>query len=294
MITRRQLHTGLAAGFLTCGSGFGVSVLAASQFARLKQDLTDIEAKSGGRLGVAMVDTETSTTIDHRGHERFPLCSTFKVLAAGGVLARVDAGKEQLDRSVAIQASDIVEGSPATKQHIGQTMTLAELCEAAMTLSDNTAGNLLLEALGGPAGLTAYARSLGDAVTRLDRIETDLNECRPGDLRDTTTPLAMCGNLRALVLGDALSAKSKKQLSSWLVSNQTGGARLRAGLPASWRVGERTGTGQNGTTNDVGIMWPEGDTPLVVAAYLTETEAAKEKRDATLAAVARAVSSSAS
>ncbi len=168
-------------------------------------------------------------------------------------------------------------------------MTLAELCEAALTQSDNTAGNLILASLGGPSAVTASARSLGDLSTRLDRTETDLNEATPGDLRDTTTPDAMAGNLMALVVGNRLSARSRDQLTAWLVSNQTGGAKLRAGLPPDWRIGDKTGGGDWGTTNDVAVLWPPGRQPLVVCVYLTETKASFADRNATIAAVGRAI-----
>jgi len=154
-------------------------------------------------------------------------------------------------------------------------------------LSDNTAGNLLLDSFGGPAGLTAYARSLGDAVTRLDRRETELNEAAPGDPRDTTTPLAMADLLRQTVLGDALSAASREQLTAWLVANRTGGKRLRAGVPKDWRGGDKTGTGGHNATNDVGVLWPPGRAPIVVAAYYVEAQASDEARNAVLAEVGR-------
>jgi beta-lactamase class A len=147
----------------------------------------------------------------------------------------------------------------------------------------------LLAILGGPQGLTAYARGIGDPVTRLDRIELDLNEAVPGDPRDTTTPAAMLQNLRTLLFGDALSASSKDQLTAWLVGNRTGDARLRAGLPPGWRCGEKTGTGKRGSTNDIGVIWPPQGAPVLVTAYLTETSAPSEARNATLADVGRAI-----
>jgi beta-lactamase class A len=168
-------------------------------------------------------------------------------------------------------------------------MTLAELCDAAVTLSDNTAGNLLLAAIGGPAGLTAYLRSLGDKVTRLDRIEPFLNDVAPGDRRDTTSPAAVAMTLRQLVLGDALSPDSRARLTGWLVGCKTGDDRLRAGLPAGWRVGDKTGTGPHGDTNDIAVLWPPGRPPLVVTTYLSESSAPPERRNAALATVGRAV-----
>lgn len=258
--------------------------------APLAEELARIEEESGGRLGVAVLDTATGRQVGRREHERFPLCSTFKVLAAAGVLARVDRGEEALDRRIPYGRDDLVVHSPVTGGRVGEGgMTLGDLCDAAMTVSDNTAGNLLLAALGGPAGLTAYARSLGDAVTRLDRIEPSLNEALPDDPRDTTTPAAMRANLARLVLGDALSDSSRERLAGWMTGNRTGDARLRAGLPQGWRVGERTGTGERGTTNDVGVLWPPGRAPIVVAAYLTGTAAPVERRNAALAAVGRAL-----
>src|SRR5262249_42894690 len=148
------------------------------------------------------------------------MCSTFKFLLAAAVLKRAENGQEELNRRIKFQASDLETYSPVTKDQAGgDGMTVAELCAAAMNYSDNTAANLLLAKLGGPTALTSYARSIGDPVTRLDRIEPNLNESVPGDLRDTTTPAAMLGNLRALLFGDALSAASKDQLTKWLLGN---------------------------------------------------------------------------
>ncbi len=257
----------------------------------LARALTRIEAASGGRLGVAVLDLALGQRSGHRSTERFPLCSTFKVLACGALLSRVDRGLEDLDRRILFEPKDVVTYSPVTKDRVGRGgMTLAELCEAAMTQSDNTAGNLILASLGGPSAVTAYARSLGDPSTRLDRTETDLNEAAPGDLRDTTTPDAMAGDLHvARRRRPSLGALSRSASPAWLVSNQTGGAKLRAGLPPDWRIGDRTGGGDRGTTNDVAVLWPPGRQPLIVCVYLTETNASFADRNATIAAVGRAV-----
>ena len=256
----------------------------------LGKALARIEAGSGGRLGVAVLDTGTERRTGHRSNERFPLCSTFKVLACGAVLARVDAGRDDLNRRIVFAPEDVVAYSPVTKDRVGHDgMSLADLCEAALTQSDNTAGNLILASLGGPPAVTAFARTLGDFSTRLDRTETDLNEAAPGDLRDTTTPDAMAGNLQSLVLGQHLSARSREQLTTWLLSNQTGGAKLKAGLPQDWRIGDKTGGGDRGATNDVAVVWPPTRKPLIVCVYLTETTAGVADRNATIAAVARAV-----
>lgn len=244
---------------------------------RLATEFAQIEGRSGGRLGVAIRDRETGLSYGHRADELFPMCSTFKMLACAAVLARVDAGGEDLDRRIRFDANDVVTYSPATKDRAGgDGMTLAELCEAAITLSDNTAANLIIGSLGGPSGVTAYARSIGDTVTRLDRMEPSLNEAIPGDARDITIPNAMAADLHALVLGDRLSQRSRDQLTAWLVSNKTGGARLRAGLPKGWRVGDKTGSGERGTANDIAVIWPPNRKPLIVSVYLTDTKASTD------------------
>jgi beta-lactamase class A len=252
--------------------------------------LRSLEQASGGRLGVAIQDLESGGTATLRPDERFPMCSTFKLLAAAAVLARVDQGSEDLVRRIRFTKADLLEYAPVTRARVAEgSMTLGDLCEAAMTVSDNTAANLILTALGGPAGVTTFARSLGDSVTRLDRKEPELNESRAGDPRDTTSPAAMVGNLRRLLIEDALSPKSRATLVAWLASNKTGAARLRAGVPPDWRVGDKTGTGNAGSTNDIGILWPPHRRPVLVAAYLTESAATPAVREDTLAGVARVI-----
>lgn len=257
--------------------------------ASLGESFAKIEAESGGRLGIAVLDTATGASAGHRLNERFPMCSTFKALAAAAILARVDASKEQLSRRIRIEPKDILSYAPVSKQHVGGDMSVAELCEAMVTLSDNTAANILLASMGGPSAITQTVRSLGDELTRLDRIEPDLNESTPGDPRDTTTPAAMARNLQALATGAVLSAGSRDQLIAWLVACKTGDAKIRAGLPKGWRVGDKTGSGGHGSSNDVAVIWPEARPPVIVAVYLTETAASDDKRNATHAAVGRAV-----
>lgn len=254
----------------------------------IRRRLSEIEVASGGRLGVSIVDTTSGLHAGLRSDERFPMCSTFKLLVAGAVLARTDRGDEDLQRRVVFSQSDVVSNSPATSRHTRELtgnagMSVAELCKAAITLSDNTAANLLLATFGGPAGLTAFARGLGDGITRLDRIEPTLNEGTPGDLRDTTTPNAMLGNLRELLLGERLSPASRAQLLAWLAANETGGARIRAKLPKDWGVGDKTGTGDHGTANDVAILWPPGRGPILVTVYLTETDGDATRSNAAIA-----------
>jgi beta-lactamase class A len=285
VISRRKLLTGsLVAGSALLG-GRVVAQDAASGF---QQRLGALEQKHGGRLGVAILDTATGESLSHRGDERFPLCSTFKALAGAYVLARVDRKEESLSRRVVYSKNDLVTYSPVTEKHAGdEGMTIGEICDAAITLSDNTAGNLLLDSFGGPAGLTAYARSLGDAVTRLDRRETELNEGIPGDPRDTTSPLAMAESLRKLLAGDALSQASREQLIGWLVGCKTGDKRLRAGVPAGWRIGDKTGTGGHNATNDVAVIWPPGRAPIIATAYYVDANASADDRNAVVAEIGR-------
>ena len=250
------------------------------------QRLATLEARFGGRIGVAALDTGTGRRLEHRAEERFALCSTFKVILAGAVLARVDARKESLDRRVPFSASDLLDYAPITSKNVKEgSMTVGAMCAAAVEASDNTAANLLLRELGGPEALTRFVRSLGDAATRLDRNEPSLNSNEPGDPRDTTTPAAMVGTVKRLLLGDALTPSSRKQLEAWLVASTTGKARLRAGVPPSWRVGDKTGTGANGATNDVAILRPPGRPPILVAAYYSESQLSGPEREAVLAEV---------
>ena len=259
---------------------------------RLEREVRRLEHKSGGRIGFALLDTGSGDRFVYRGDERFPMCSTFKLLLAAAVLKRVDAREETLARRIPVRKQDLVPWAPFAEQRVGKDASVEELCAAAMTRSDNVAANLLLPSIGGPAGIGLFARTLGDTHTRLDRRETELNSAIAGDPRDTTTPLAMLGNLRALLLGEALSVPSRERLLGWLRANTTGDARLRAGLPKGWRVGDKTGSGANGTTNDVAILWPPGRAPLLVAAYLTGSKLDSERRDGVHAALGRALSHS--
>ncbi len=251
-----------------------------------------IEKRAGGRLGVAALDTQTGRRIAWRAGERFAMCSTFKLLAVAAVLKRVDEGKEQLDRWVPYGKADLGKFyAPVTKAHAADGgMHLQDLAAAAIEWSDNTAANLLLASLGGPAAYTRYARSLGDTVTRLDRIEPDLNTGIPGDPRDTTSPSAMMGDLQLLTLDNALSAPSRARLTGWLADCKTASARIPAGLPKGWRSGNKTGTGDNNTTNDVAIIWPPGRKPILLSVYFTGSKAPAAACEAAIADVARIVS----
>ena len=255
----------------------------------IRAGIADLEQAHGGRLGVCVLDVATGRRIAHRADERFAMCSTHKFLAAGFALQRVDQGRDSLGRRISYARDDLVTYSPTTEKHVGDGMTLGELCEAALTLSDNTAANLILDSLGGPAGFTSRVRALGDDVTRLDRIETALNEAKPGDPRDTTTPAAMADNLRKIVLGDVLSAPSRDQMTNWMLANKTGDKRLRAGVPADWRVADKTGSGGNAETNDIAVLWPPDRGPLVMTVYFAQSPAPDEARNAVIAQVGRLI-----
>ena len=254
-----------------------------------KAKLAALEHQHGGRLGVSILDTGNGQRVGYRADERFLMCSTFKMLLAASVLARVDRGQEQLDRRLVFDKKVLLEYAPVTSQHVGAPgMTIGELCQAAVTVSDNTAANVLLGHLGGPSVVTTFARQLGDTLTRLDRIEPELNRPTPDGLSDTTTPNAMLADLQKLTLGDALSDASRKQLIDWLCETSTGKNLLRAGVPADWRVGEKTGSGIT-QRNDVAIMWPPNRKPLLIAAYYANEPASDDQRATVLAEVGRVV-----
>jgi beta-lactamase class A len=251
--------------------------------------ILSIEQRSGARIGVAALDTGSGKRLDYRSKERFPMCSTFKFLAAAAVLKRVDAGEEKLDRFVSYGGKDILEYAPVTKAHLKDGgMTLGGLCAAAIEQSDNTAGNLLLDTIDGPAGLTKFARSISDERTRLDRKEPDLNSAIVGDERDTTTSAGMCSDMQRLLLGNVLSERSRRQLEDWLEHNETGAVMIRAGVPKTWTVGDKTGRCGNGATNDIAIIRPPGRAPILVAIY-SMGSTSSDDRAANIAEVARTV-----
>jgi len=273
--SRRAFLLGVAASLAPIGAR------AASTVESARERIVAIEAREGGRLGVAILDSGAGAYLGYRDDERFPMCSTFKLLAAAAALKRVDEGTERLDRVIPYTAADLLGYAPIAKAHAAEGgMRVADLCAAAIDWSDNTAANLILQSIGGPAGFTQLTRSLGDTVTRLDRIEPELNASVPGDERDTTSPRAMVGAMRAVLLGDALSEASRRQLESWLDDDKVGDKRLRARLPPSWRIGDKTGTGDYGSTNCIAIIRPPGRAPLFAAVYFTGSTASIDARNA--------------
>ncbi|WP_394687661.1 class A beta-lactamase [uncultured Xanthomonas sp.] len=290
MLTRRRFLQGV-------GMGASLLVVAGAQAKNAKnpsptlpQRLAEIERRSGGRLGVSLLDGGGATLGGQRQDERFPLCSTFKFLLAGAVLQRVDRGELALERRVPVRKADLLANAPVSERHVGGTLSVAELCRAAMIYSDNTAANLLLPLVGDPPGVTRFLRALGDASTQLDRNEPGMNEFVAGDPRDTTTPAAMAATMRALLLGEVLQPVSRQRLIAWMRDNRTGNDCLRAGLPAGWQIGDKTGSNGTDTRNDIAIVWAPGRaTPLLLTAYLNGATVDSAARDATLKAVAQAV-----
>ena len=262
-----------------------------SRFAALSAHVALLEKQNGGRIGFSLIDTLTGEQQSHRATEHFPMCSTFKFLLCAAVLHAADAGQLSMGKLVSIPAKLTLDNSPLTELHAGEQMTLTELCEAAMVRSDNTAANLLLDTLGGPAAVTAYARSIGDNETRLDRNEPSLNSSIDGDPRDTTTPASMAQNLNSIVLKNALQPASRSQMILWMEDCVTGLERLRKDMPEGWTAADKTGSNGEHTSNDIAIIWPYGRTtgraPVIVSVYITQCPGPESKRNDIFTDIAR-------
>lgn len=270
--TRRRVAFGLP--FL-----LGMSI-AAPLFAA-DSPIADIERRYGGRLGVFAVDTGSGRTLAYRADERFLMCSTFKGILAAQVLSRVDAGKESLERQVRYTGKDLIFTSPVTRANVAQgAMSVGELCRAAIEVSDNTAAILLMRSAGGPEALTRFVRSLGDNVTRSDRYEPNSNKY--DGLLDTTTPRAITTTVSRILLGDALSPQTRRQLEQWMASCKPGLNRIRAALPADWVAADRPGTSVEEETNDYAIVRPPARAPLLIAAYYDAPGLSMDLREAVL------------
>lgn len=265
------------------------SVSLQAQTLSVEQKLAALEQRSGGRLGVALIDTADGSQILYRGDERFAMCSTSKVMAAAAVLKQSESQHDLLNQRIEIKKGDLTNYNPIAEKHVGGMMSLSELSAAALQYSDNVAMNKLIAQLGGPQGVTAFARKIGDETFRLDRTEPTLNTAIPGDPRDTTSPRAMAQTLRNLTLGKALGDAQRAQLVTWMKGNTTGAASIQAGLPASWVVGDKTGSGDYGTTNDIAVIWPKDRAPLVLVTYFTQPQPEAESRRDVLASAAKIV-----
>lgn len=290
MISRRQFSTIASYGLITASlstaqTSFATSADATKHEANIQTQLLEVETAAQGRLGVHILDTATGQEYGYRSDERFMMLSSFKLLASALVLYRADMGKDSLERRMSYTTKDLIPWSPITEKHAdGNGMTLAQLCEATITTSDNTAGNLILSSFGGPVALTAFARQLGDSVTRLDRHEPELNDRTPENMMDTTSPRAMATTMHKLLIGNGLSAQSRELLRQWLLGNTTGGNRIKAGLPTDWQIGDKTGTNKT-DSNDIGIIFPQKRAPLLATVYLAECHAPGSVKDSAIAAV---------
>jgi beta-lactamase class A len=248
-----------------------------------------LEKRASGRIGVAAFDASRNKRIEYHADQRFLMCSTFKALAVAAILKRVDENKDQLDRFVRYDEKQLLEHAPVTREHVKEGgMTLDALCAGAITQSDNTAANLLLDSIGGPKGVTELARTLGDNSTRLDRMEPELNTGKDGDDRDTTTPAAMGRDLERLLTSDFLTQASRTRLEGWMQANQTGATLIRASVPKDWKVGDKTGRSSNGATNDVAILRPPSGGPVFLSIYTIVPAVSSEERDKLVAEVAKA------
>ncbi|MGB9989457.1 class A beta-lactamase [Pseudoduganella rhizocola] len=256
---------------------------------KIEDAFTALEKELDGRLGIYAIDTGTGREFSYRADEAFAMCSTFKMMLSAAILQKSLAQPGLLAKRIRYTKADMVSHVPITEKHLDDGMTVQELCDATMRYSDNAAANLLMKELGGPADVTAYARSIGDQAFRLDRWETELNTAIPGDPRDSTTPRAMAQSLRKIALGDALPAAQRQLMLEWLVGNTTGGNRIRAGLPKDWKVGDKTGAGAYGSNNDIAIIWPPGRAPVVAAMYSVRKQEKIDSRPDILASAARLI-----
>ncbi|MGW0838656.1 class A beta-lactamase [Streptomyces sp. NPDC002787] len=252
---------------------------------RTAPEFRALEREFDARLGVYALDTGTGRSVGHRADDRFAYASTFKALAAGAVLRKY--GTEGIDKVVKYSRDDLVENSPVSENFVETGMSLRGLCAATLWYSDNTAVNLLLDELGGPDGLEKVLEDLGDDVTEMDRYEPDMSEGRPGDIRDTSTPRAMAGSLRAFLLGDALERDERELLRQWMTTNMTGRTLVRAGVPDGWDVADKSGTAGYGGRNDIAVVWPDdGGNPIVMAVMSSRDEQGATRDDALLAKAA--------
>ncbi len=271
--------------------GSSMAFLAAPARAEDLPALAGYEQQTGGKIGVYAEILKSGKKITWRADERFVMCSTFKASLTALTLSRMDRGKENLDRSIAYTAADLQDFyAPVAKQNLAKGhMSVAEMCEAAVEYSDNACANLLLASAGGPAALTDFWRSTGDGISRLDHNEPVLNRSKPGDPHDTTTPMAMAGNLRRFLLGNVLSAQSRERLLNWMIACKTGANRLRGGLPAAWQIADKTGNNGSDAAGDIAMVWPTPDMPIVVCVYTQGGTPSAVQLDAVFGDIGRAI-----
>src|SRR6478672_7979234 len=261
---RHALLGGLTLAAVAACSEMPVLADPAEPVPPINERIDALERRHNALIGVFAVDLDSGRSVAHRAEDLFAMCSTFKGYAAARVLQMTQDGQLTLDQKVFVDPAGLVPNSPRTAPRAGGEMTLDELCRAAVQVSDNTAGNLLLKTIGGPQAITAFARSIGDDRTRLDRWETELNSAIPGDPRDTSTPRALGGGYRELLTGNVLAGPQRAQLEAWMRGNVTSARSLRAGLQPGWTSADKTGAGDYGSTNAIGIAYgPTGQRLLL-------------------------------
>jgi len=265
VITRRDL----------LGLALAAALAPEAQAARGASALKAIHKRTGGRLGVHILDSQSGKRLTLDDDSRYAMASTFKVPLVASLLWQVDHGAFPLTQVLPFDKTDLVANSPIIQKAIEQgvtELTVRDFCGAAVAYSDNAAANILLKAMGGPDAFTRFMRSIGDETTRLDRNEPDLNSNLPGDERDTTTPHAMVESLLKIFTQSVLSLASRALLIDWMITSRTGLDRVRKGLPKSWQTGNKTGTGQNGAVNDLVLSWPPERRPILIAVYMSESQ----------------------
>lgn len=281
-------HRFLVPWVLAVASMFLSGYTLAGEKGAILQTAETVEEQLQARVGVAVMDTGSGQSWLYNADERFPMASTAKTLVCAALLQK---GEPLLHSPILLQPKDIQTYAPVTKELVGQTVSAFQLCEITLRNSDNTAVNAVLSVLGGPEAVTSFLRDMGDQITRLDRMEPEINEAKPGDVRDTTTPQAMATTMHALVLGSVLGQSERAQLTAWLASNDVGGPLLRTGVPSDWVVADRTGSAEYGTRGVAAVLWPPEQAPVVAVVYITETDAPVEARNAAIASIGRAIAS---
>lgn len=258
-------------------------------FKLLEQTIIKVETDLSAYVGVTVFETDRNKTWSYNGNERFPLTSTFKTIACAKLLRDAENDRALLNSSVIVSKEQLVTHSPVTEKYVGKKITLSEACSATMLTSDNTAANIILNAVGGPSGITKFIRNSGDNISRLDRFEPELNEGTPGDLRDTTTPIAITGTLNELLFGSILSEKSKEQLKQWMMNNQVTGNLLRSVLPLGWEIADRSGGGGYGSRSITAIAWSQNQSPIIISIYITQTDASFLQRNEAIVKIGKSI-----
>ncbi|WP_417879026.1 class A beta-lactamase [Vibrio sp.] len=266
-----------------------VTFASSESFMPVEQEVHLVEQSLNAQVGVAILNTETGEHWDHNGNERFPLTSTFKTIACAKLLYEFDNGKIPLDTKVQVKSTDLVTYSPIIEKYVGSEITLTDACHAAMTMSDNTAANIIIKAVGGTQSITNFVKDIGDTQTRLDRMEPDLNEGALNDPRDTTTPTAITNTLNELLFGSTLSDSSKDQLNEWMANNQVTGNLLRSVLPSDLKIADRSGAGGFGARSITAIVWNDQQPPTIISIYIAQTDASMEQRNAAIVNIGRVI-----